>query len=58
MGVPPNGWFIMDNPSINVDDECTPISGNLHLGCNFSRDSEAASYGNVVKKVGCKDKSV
>ena len=31
MGVPPNGWFIMDNPSINGWFGGSPVSGNLHL---------------------------
>ena len=32
MGVPKNGWFMMENPIKMVDDWGTPILRNLHLG--------------------------
>ena len=31
MGVPPNGWFIGDNPTSMDDFRGTPLSGNHHM---------------------------
>jgi hypothetical protein len=32
MGIPQNGWFIMEHPSKMDDLRGTPILGNLHIG--------------------------
>ena len=38
MGVPPNGWFIVEHPIKNGWFRGTPISGNFHIYIKYKID--------------------
>ena len=56
MGVPPNGWFIMENPwnsYYNGWSGGTPISGNLHIIKAWNRNAAPGHQRSCVPPEGC-----
>ena len=57
MGVPPNGWFIVENPIKNGWFRGTPISGNFHIVALYSPQNlevhdSTAVFWRVVREKG------